>query len=612
MNGQTTHLRSPIVARVLVVLIIASFAASSILGGPVQSVGAAQATTNGTIGNPSPFGVVADLGTRFGVRGEFGKPAELLAASGAKWVKEEFRWETVQPSRDRWTWDFMDAAVNEEKARGLEILGLLDYTAGWAVGEPQPLSITPPPHDLWANYVAQTVGRYKDRVHAWEVWNEPNEPVFWSGSKEQFAALLAVTYDTIKRVDPTATVLGPTITGVDEAWLDAMPWDKFDVLALHMYVPPASLNDQGYSYYDQGLPNLERVVKRRGNKPIWITEFGYSSQGGGHPWFVNDEQSQARYLIQHTAQTLAYSGLNIERVMPYVFNNHDGFELVRDWSRPKPAFYAYRTMTERLTGAEGIGRVSNAGPGVMAFRFARGGQQIAVVWAPKGGTATLLSGGDAEVYDLYGKRTVVAQQGGMVKVPVGQDPVYVVHAPGGGSSSLPGGASRTFAETGKTVRGPFLAHWQAHGGLAIYGFPLSDEFVEVLSDGKPYTVQYFERARFEWHPENPPAYQVLLGQFGRQLHPLYPPVPDCRCGLYFPETGHNIAGSFRDYWEKHGGLAQFGYPITDEVTETLEDGKQYRVQWFERARFEFHPENPAPYDILLGQFGRRIYDSLQR
>ena len=110
----------------------------------------------------------------------------------------------------------MDEAVDGERARGLEILGLLDYTAGWAVGAGGPVSFAPPPHDLWSNYVAQVVGRYKDRVRAWEVWNEPNVPVFWTGTKEEYAALLAVTYDTIKRVDPSATVLGPTISGIDE------------------------------------------------------------------------------------------------------------------------------------------------------------------------------------------------------------------------------------------------------------------------------------------------------------------------------------------------------------------------------------------------------------
>jgi hypothetical protein len=578
---------------------------------PIRTTNAVQATSN-VIGSPSRFGLVADVGTRYGHHGRQGGPVGVLAGSGAKWVKEEFRWDWVQPSRDRWTWAFMDEAVDEEKARGLEILGLLDYTAGWAVGENRPVSTTPPPHDLWANYVAQTVGRYKDRVHVWEVWNEPNMPHFWSGSKEQFAQLLAVTYDTIKRVDPSATVLGPTITGVDEDWLNAMPWDKIDALGLHLYTEPGFLNDQAYSFYDQGLPNLKRVVERRGAKPVWVTEFGFSSQGGAEAWYVGDERAQARYLVQEAVQLLAYRGLDIRMIMPYVFNDHDGFELVREWSRPKPAFHAYRTLTERLEGADGVGRVTTLGPGVFAFRFARGGQQIEVVWSPSGGTALIPSGGDAEVFDLFGGRSVAAPRGGMVSVAVGPDPVYVVHSGGGAASGLPGGSSHTFAETGKTVRGPFLAHWQQHGGLAIYGFPLSDEFVEVLEDGKPYTVQYFERARFEWHPENPAPYQVLLGQFGRQLHPVYPAVPDCRCGRYFAETGHNLAGRFREYWEANGGLAQFGYPITDEVIETLEDGQQYRVQWFERARFEFHPGNPAPYDVLLGQFGRRVYDSLER
>ena len=53
-------------------------------------------------------------------------------------------------------------------------------------------------------------------------------------------------------------------------------------------------------------------------------------------------------------------------------------------------------------------------------------------------------------------------------------------------------------------------------------------------------------------------------------------------------------------------MAQFGYPIGDPFVERLEDGKEYEVQYFERARFEYHPENAPPDDMLLGQFGRRI------
>ncbi len=168
--------------------------------------------------------------------------------------------------------------------------------------------------------------------------------------------------------------------------------------------------------------------------------------------------------------------------------------------------------------------------------------------------------------------------------------------------------SRSFPETGRTVKGPFLAYWRAHGGLAVNGLPLTEAFTETLEDGKPYMVQYFERVRLELHPENQAPYDVLLGQFGRSLHPVDPPAPRQEGAAYFPETGHNVREAFLQYWRANGGLEQFGYPISEELRETLEDGNAYTVQYFERARFELHPENQPPYDILLGQFGRRVLE----
>jgi hypothetical protein len=172
----------------------------------------------------------------------------------------------------------------------------------------------------------------------------------------------------------------------------------------------------------------------------------------------------------------------------------------------------------------------------------------------------------------------------------------------------PGAActGQTFPETGKCVNEPFLSYWKAHGGLAINGYPISDQFTEKLEDGKSYTVQYFERVRMELHPENQPPFNVLLGQFGRRIHPADPAVAPKPGARFFPETGHNLGGGFLTYWNANGGLAQFGFPISEEFPEKLEDGKSYTVQYFERARFEFHPENQPPYNVLLGQFGRRI------
>ena len=72
-----------------------------------------------------------------------------------------------------------------------------------------------------------------------------------------------------------------------------------------------------------------------------------------------------------------------------------------------------------------------------------------------------------------------------------------------------------FSETDQCVSEPFLTYWRTRGGLAIHGYPISAPFRERLGDGKDYVVQYFERSRFEYHPENAPPYDVLLGQFGR-------------------------------------------------------------------------------------------------
>ena len=178
----------------------------------------------------------------------------------------------------------------------------------------------------------------------------------------------------------------------------------------------------------------------------------------------------------------------------------------------------------------------------------------------------------------------------------------------GASAATP----RCFAATGRCIAGVFLAYWEAHGGLARHGLPLSDEFTQTLADGRPYTVQYFERSRFELHPEHAAPDDVQLGQLGRALHPADPPDgpprgPGVQDGFYFPETGHWVGGRFFDYWYTQGGLAQFGYPLSAALVERLDDGNAYTVQYFERARLEYHPENLSPNDLLLGQFGRRVY-----
>jgi hypothetical protein len=175
---------------------------------------------------------------------------------------------------------------------------------------------------------------------------------------------------------------------------------------------------------------------------------------------------------------------------------------------------------------------------------------------------------------------------------------------------------RAFSVTGKAVCGKFLTYWNDHGGLSQQGYPISAEMQEVSEvDGKTYTVQYFERAVFESHPENRAPHDVLLMLLGalqyRQKYATGAPnqTPNNATGsVLFSETGKRVGGTFLAYWRQNGGLPQYGYPISDEFTETSDlDGNQYKVQYFERAVFELHPENRPPYNVLLSQLGTTRY-----
>jgi hypothetical protein len=78
--------------------------------------------------------------------------------------------------------------------------------------------------------------------------------------------------------------------------------------------------------------------------------------------------------------------------------------------------------------------------------------------------------------------------------------------------------------------------------------------------------------------------------------------------VWFQETRHSVGGKILEYWNKYGGLQQFGFPLSEQFEEVnAADGKTYTVQYFERNRFELHPEKQAPYEVELGLLGVEQY-----
>ncbi len=179
------------------------------------------------------------------------------------------------------------------------------------------------------------------------------------------------------------------------------------------------------------------------------------------------------------------------------------------------------------------------------------------------------------------------------------------------------GAGICFNETQFCLRGIFARFWETHGGVDSLGYPITPEIFEpVIHGGDPVetVVQYTQRARLEWHADlRGTPYEVLLGLLGDSLvdprlnEPPFQPVPPITLAnaRWFDVTQHTLGNPFLSYWESNGGLLTFGYPRSEAFEEPNQaNGKTYLVQYFERNRIEYHPENEGTkYEFELGLLG---------
>jgi hypothetical protein len=238
-----------------------------------------------------------------------------------------------------------------------------------------------------------------------------------------------------------------------------------------------------------------------------------------------------------------------------------------------------------------------------------------MVWSqPNTQTVSLpISASSVKIWHMNGQSETRSVSGGHLTLTVGTDPVLIERD--GQDLSVPAsGRCQYFAPTNQSACNQFLDYWNKYGGLSIFGYPLSPELTE-----NGLTVQYFERAKLEYHPELAGTEWQVEGELvgrsvtaGRQgeapFRPLAGISSDASCNAY-TETGHRLCNGFRTYWQQHGGLWMFGFPISEEFQEKNPDtGEIYTVQYFERARFEYHPEyKGTQYEVLLGRLGAQLY-----
>jgi hypothetical protein len=429
-------------------------------------------------------------------------------------------------------------------------------------------------------------------------------------------------------------------------------------VSLHRFV------SEGISGLNTTINLLENLRKSFGNNPVVLEEFGYSN--GRSDKTMVDPKLTANYetALWLYLYSKGFAGGFKWQLTNFTlgFNNvENNYGLLDDTTQPKPAYQALRGFTtsvisqnfkttftgQSLTASGTDVNYSFTGPlsyfsslksgnsGAISFSQATNAP-FAAWWTGTGSAPQLnfmsvqnvavkvsldnlypqrtrtqpvkLFADDQPVQQnvVSGDYTFTAQAGKLYRVQVPATPKAF-------DTAKPLAGQLYFKETGHNLGGKFRAYWEKYGGLAINGFPISEEFQE-----NGLTVQYFERTRYEYHPENAgTVYEVLLGHLGRQMtagrdgeapFQSIPAFTSASNRLYFKETGHSLSNGFLTYWQKNGGLSQFGYPITEEFTEkNPTDGKTYTVQYFERARFEYHPENRGtPYETLLGHLGWQL------
>jgi uncharacterized protein YkwD len=161
--------------------------------------------------------------------------------------------------------------------------------------------------------------------------------------------------------------------------------------------------------------------------------------------------------------------------------------------------------------------------------------------------------------------------------------------------------------TGHNVSGAFLSFFDRYGGVRVFGYPISDV---VNENGR--AVQYFERQRFEYHGEAAGTmHEVQLSRLGVDLAPAAalqtssPPFASNSRSIFVAETRHSLSHSFLDFWKASGEVRVLGYPVSEPV---MENG--FIVQYFERARMEYHPEKAQNgYGVELGLLGKQYLEA---
>lgn len=280
------------------------------------------------------------------------------------WPKEPFTWwrlwdagvdwSRVEPSPNQFDFSLMDKYVALAQEHNVKIIYVISNTPQWAATDPNatgtvgtPGGISPPRNmQDWQNFVTAIATRYKGKIAAYEVWNEADLPGYWNGTVQQMVQICQIAHDTIKKIDPGATVLAPSVVaGQGLTFLPqffASGGGQFsDAVAYHMY--------DTQMQPESSMPFFRSMIAAAtaGGKTLWNTEDGWG------PWGTwPSDQAAANFVAR---DLILQRSLGITVIVWYAWDDRGPwvnlFMVQPDFQTPTLAAVAFGTVTSWLDGA---------------------------------------------------------------------------------------------------------------------------------------------------------------------------------------------------------------------------------------------------------------------
>ncbi len=207
---------------------------------------------------------------------------EFMSEIGVEWLRGSIPWSRVEKTPGVWDFEYYDKYMELAEKYNKKVLVVLAYDVPWIykTGDTQ-RNITPDKLPYYLNYVETVVRRFGNQAAGFEIWNEPNNSIFWNGSDIDFFQLTKQTVNLIKSILPDTTVAvgsilyNPFFGGKNylKKMIKEGVLENADVLALHPYGLSVEKAARRVSY-------ANRLLQKHGyNMDIWITEMGFTTGG---------------------------------------------------------------------------------------------------------------------------------------------------------------------------------------------------------------------------------------------------------------------------------------------------------------------------------------------